>query len=274
MSHWENYEDSTGGGSDGGVDTRHSIGPGVRGDFPSILVASPGGGERLAGGDDYIITWTAPNAPGFAQSLSLSTDGGVSFASLAENIPSDAQRYRVTMPRVATTQGRIQLLATEPVSRNFMVAVSQADFTIGLNVGSNVDVSFVSSEKLDLNWSDTSSDEPPNTASGASRLIINLRIANQGNTPIVNPFLRVAEMNRHVLLTRDPKSRWSEGARLNINAGDDNTLSPGETADARLVVGLVSPKKFYMSAEIYGVPGQPIVPSNAVTIWTGKPRPR
>ncbi len=273
-SHWANYEDSTGDGNDGGVDTRHTIGPGVRGDFPSILVASPAGGERLSGGDDYIITWTAPNAPGFAQSLSLSTDGGVSFALLAENIPSDAQRYRVTMPRVATARGRILLLAVEPVSRNFMVAVSQADFSIGLNVGSIVDISFVSSEKVDLNWSDMSSDEPPSTANGASRLIVNLRIANKGNTPIVNPFLRVAEMNRHVLLTRDPKSRWTEGARLNIDAGSDDTLSPGETVDARLVVGLVNPKKFFLSVEIYGVPGEPIIPANAVTVWTGKPKTR
>lgn len=274
VSHWANYEDSTGDGNDGGVDTRHTIGPGVRGDYPSILVASPGGGERLAGGDDYMITWTAPNAPGFAQSLSLSTDGGVSFAPLAEDIPPDAQRYRVTMPRVATAQGRIRLLATEPVSHNFMAAVSQADFSIGLNVGSNVDISFVSSEKVDLNWSDTSSDEPQITASGASRLIVNLRIANRGSTPIVNPFLRVAEINRNVILTRDPKSKWTEGARLNVDAGSDNTLSPGETVDARLVVGLVNPKKFFLSVGIFGVPGEPMTPANAVTVWTGKPKTR
>ncbi len=270
---WANYEDSIGAGNNGGVDTRHSIGPGVRGDLPSILVASPGGGERLAGGDDYIINWTAPNAPGFPQSLSLSTDGGVSFAALAEDIPSDAQSYRVIVPRVATTRGRIRLLATEPVNRNFMIALSPADFSIGLNVGSNVDISFVSSEKVDLNWSDTSLD-PPETASGPSRLIINLRITNRGNIPIVNPFLRVAEMNRHVVLTRAPKSRFSEGARMNIDAGDDNTLSPGETVDARLVVGLVKTKKFYLSVDIYGVPSEPIVPASFVTVWTGKPRNR
>jgi carboxypeptidase T len=272
MSHWANYEGAAGEGNDGGVDTLHAIGPGVRGDFPNILVAAPGEGERLAGGDDYIITWTAPNTPGYAQSLSLSTDGGVSFASLAENIPSDAQRYRVTMPRLATAQGRIQLLAVEPVFRNFMIAVSPADFTIGVNVGSNIDVSFVSSEKVDLSWTDASPDEPPQSASGASRLIINLRIANRGNTPIVNPFLRVAEMNRHVVLTRDPKSKWTEGARLNLDAGSDNTLSPGETAEARLVVGLVKPKKFFLSVEVYGVPREPVIPASAITVWTGKPK--
>ena len=163
--------------------------------------------------DRYVITWTAPNAPGFAQSLSLSTDGGVSFASLAENIPSNAQSYRVTMPKLATARGRIQLLATEPVRNNFMVAMSQGDFSIGTNVGSQVDITFLSSERVDLNWSDTSSDEPPNTASGPSRLIVNVRITNRGSIPIVSPFLRVAEMNRQVLLTRDPKSRWTVGAR-------------------------------------------------------------
>lgn len=271
---WANYEDSTGSGSNGGVDTLHKLGPGVRGDFPSILVASPGGGERLAGGDDYIITWTAPNAPGFAQSLSLSTDSGVSFTSLAEDIPSDAQRYRVTMPRVATDRARIQLLAVEPVSHNFMVAVSREDFSIGVNVGSNVEISFVSSEKADLNWSDMSSDEPPDTASGASRLIVNLRIANKGSIPIANPFLRVAEMNRNIILTRDPKSKWTEGARLNVDAGGDNTLSPGETVDVRLVVGLLKPKKFYLSVELYGVTDQLITPASAVTVWTGKPKNR
>ena len=274
MSHWANYEDGNGDGNEGGADTRHFLGPGLRGDFPSILVASPGADERLAGGDDYVITWTAPNAPGFPQQLSLSTDGGSSFTPLAENIPSDAQRFRVKMPRVATARGRILLLATEPINRNFLIAVSQADFSIGLNVGSNVDVSFVSSEKVDLNWSDTLTSEPPSTASGASRLIVNVKVANRGNTPIVNPFLRVAEMNRHVLLTRDPKSNWTEGARFYVDAGSDNTLSPGESVDARLVIGLVKQKKFFMSVEIYGVPGEPVIPANAVTVWTGKPRVR
>ena len=273
-SHWENYEDSAGGGDSGGVDVLHVIGPGVRGDFPSILVGSPGPGERLAGGDDYVIAWTAPNAPGYPQLLTLSTDGGVSFATLAQNIPSDAQRWRVTLPRVATARGRIGLLAVEPVNHNPMAAMSAADFSIGLNVNSDVEISFVSSEKVDLNWSDTSPDEPPSIASGASRLIVNLRIANRSNTPIVSPFLRVAEMTRHVLLTRDPKSRWTEGARLNVDAGSDGTLSPGETVDARLVIGLVNPKKFFLSVDLYGVPGEPVIPASAINIWRGKPKTR
>jgi hypothetical protein len=273
-NHWDSYEDAIGNGNSGGIDTTHNVGPGVRGDYPSILVATPGGGERLAAGDDYIVAWTSPTTPGFTQSLSLSTDSGFSFAPLTDNIPADAQRFRVTMPGIATTRGRIRLLAIEPINHNFMAAVSTEDFSIGVNVGSNVDVSFVSSEKIDLNWVDMSTDEPPNTTSGASRLIINLTVKNRGSIPIASPFLRVSEMNRHVMLTRDPKSRWTEGARFYIDAGSDNTLSPGETANARLAIGLINGKKFFLSVNVYGVPDQPIVPASAADIWSGKPRTR
>lgn len=275
VSHWQNYEDSSGEGNVGGIDTQHVIGPSVRGDYPNILVASPNGGERLAGEDSYTVVWTSPNAPGFPQSLSLSTDGGVSYGPLAGNIPSNAQRYEVTIPRVSTARARVRLVAVEPASHNFLFAASQGDFSIGLNVGSSVDISFVSSERLDLGWSDTTSDDPPSTASGASRLSVNLKITNRGSTPILNPFLRVAELSRNVLLTRDPKSRWTEGARQTIDAGADNALSPAETVDARLVIGLVTAKKFFLSVELFGVAsGGTINPADAVNVWSGKPRTR
>ncbi|PYT04678.1 MAG: hypothetical protein DMF60_14535 [Acidobacteria bacterium] len=274
-SHWDNYEDSSAAGNDGGADIQHVIGPGVRGDFPNVLLASPNGGERLAGNERYTVVWTAPNAPGFPQSLSLSTDGGASYSLLVGDIPPNAQRYEVTIPRVSTTRARLRLLAVDPLSNNYLFAASEADFSIGLNVGSNIDISLASSEKLDVGWSDTAAGDPPSTASGALRLNINLKITNRGNTAIINPFLRVAELSRNVLLTRDPQSRWTEGARQTIDAGPDNTISPGETVDARLVIGLLTPKKFSLSVEMYGVAsGGAINPGDAVNVWSGKPRNR
>ena len=238
-------------------------------------MASPNGGERLAGGDDYTVAWTAPNVPGSVQSLSLSTDGGNSFFLLAGNIPSTSQRFSVTLPRVSTTRGRLRLLVVDPVFHNSTFAMSQADFTIGSNVDSNIDLTFLSSERMDLNWSDTSSDDPPTTASGASRLAIDIRITNRGSIPILNPFIRVAELNKNVLLTRDAKSSWGVTARQTIDAGNDNILSPGESADARLVVGLITNKKFFLSVDLYGVPsGGTILSSNPTNIWSGKPRTR
>lgn len=275
VSRWQNYENPSGEGNNGGIDTQHVIGPGLRGDYPNVLIASPNGGERLAGEDSYTVVWTSPNAPGFPQSLSLSTDGGQSYVPLAANIPSTAQHYEVSIPRVSTARARIRLVAVEPTSLNFLFAASQADFSIGLNVGSNLDISFVSSERLDLGWSDASSNDPASTASGGSRLTVNLKITNRGSAAILKPFLRVAELTRNVLLTRDPKSRGTEGARQTIDAGADNALSPGETVDVRLVIGLVNAKKFFLSVEVYGVPsGGTINPASAVNVWSGKPRTR
>jgi hypothetical protein len=219
--------------------------------------------------------WTAPNAPGSDQSLLLSTDGGFSFRTLSETVPPTAQRFEVTIPQLSTTRGRIRLVALDPASRNFIFAGSQADFSIGTNVGSAVEITFASSERMDLNWSDTSVDDPTNTLSGATRFAINLRITNQGSLPIVNPFLRVEELTRNILLTRDPRSGWAGGARMSIDAGPDNTLSPGETVEAHLVLGLTKAKKFSFTAGLYGVPlGGTINPADAVSVWSGKPKNR
>lgn len=274
-SFWRQYEDSTGDGHSGGTDIQHTLAPAVRGDYPSVLVATPNGGERLAAGDKYTVVWTAPNAPGSDQSLLLSTDGGFSFRTLSETVPPAAQRFEVTIPQLSTTRGRIRLVALDPASRNFIFAGSQADFSIGINVGSAVEITFASSERMDLNWSDTSVDDPTNTLSGATRFAINLRITNQGSLPIVNPFLRVEELTRNILLTRDPRSGWAGGARMSIDAGPDNMLSPGETVEAHLVLGLTKAKKFSFTAGLYGVPlGGTINPADAVSVWSGKPKTR
>lgn len=272
---WKNYEDSLSSGTSGGVDTQHTLAPGVKGDFPSVLVASPNGGERLAGGDFYTVVWTAPNASEDEQTLLLSTDGGFSFQPLTEHVPPSAQSFSVFLPNVSTARARIRLLAVDPASHSFIFAASRADFSIGLNVGSAADIQFVSSERMDLNWTDTSFEDPTDTESGSSRFAINLRITNQGSVPIINPFLRVEELNRNIVLTRDPRSGWAGGARLSIDAGSDNVLSPGETADARLVIGLLKAKKFSMSVALYGVPSQgSISPGDPVKVWSGKPKNR
>jgi hypothetical protein len=108
------------------------------------------------------------------------------------------------------------------------------------------------------------------------RLVVNLRITNIGGEEIINPFLRVAEVNRgNILLTRDAKSTPANGANQSIDVGSDNRLSPGETVQARLVVGLVSKKKFNLLVNLYGVPASgDIAPAAAVRVWNSKPKNR
>ena len=58
---------------------------------------------------------------------------------------------------------------------------------------------------------------------------------------------------REVLLTRDPQTLPGAGAQQALDVGNDGQLAPGESANLRLILGLVSKKKFVMSVELYGV---------------------
>src|SRR5205085_3880831 len=96
-----------------------------------------------------------------------------------------------------------------------------ADFTIGVNVGAKSEMTFVSSEKVDQNWTDTAFDNPAETQSGGSRLIVTMNLTNKGTVAIANPFFRVAELNRGILLSRDRKSKQVLGALQTIDVVDD-----------------------------------------------------
>ncbi|HJQ22684.1 MAG TPA: M14 family metallopeptidase [Blastocatellia bacterium] len=271
---WQAYEETGGAGAEGGTDAVHRMAPTLAGDIPNLVIASPGGGERLIGGEAYTVTWTLPRQAGFQpvqQQLYLSTDSGVSFTQLVENIPGSVEKYVLTLPKVATTTARLRVLAIEGTFGNALYGDSRADFIIGANVGANVDIALLSSEKQNVDWMENSGGQ---TTSGAMRLVMNLRITNRGGVAMASPFLRIADLSRsHVLLTRDPQTLPGTGAQQALDVGDDGQLAPGESVDVRLILGLVSKKKFAMSVELYGVGvGGTIAPAAATQVWTGKPR--
>lgn len=274
---WQNYEDSNDTGSIGGADNEHVLPPTLRGSLLNIFIAKPGGSERLAAGDGYTVAWTLPNGSGFIplrQELLLSTDGGVSFAHLATGLPGALEKFPITLPAVATTRARVRVLAIEGSIGNVLIGDGLADFTIGDNVGSAIDISFVSSEKVSQNWADALSEDATQGSSGSLRLLVNLKVANRGSETILNPFLRIADLNRgNVLLTRDPGSRPAAGALQTIDAGGDNALAPGESALVKLAVGLVKKKKFQLSLTLFGVPlSGSIGSAPPVTVWNDKPK--
>jgi hypothetical protein len=206
--------------------------------------------------------------------LYFSTDGGTSYARLVQGFHGGAEKYELQLPQLATARARIRLIVIDGTTRHALTGDSQADFTIGANVGSAARIDFVSSEKVVQNWSDSAFQGAQ--SSGSMRLVVNLRITNIGGEEIINPFLRVAEVNRgNILLTRDAKSTPANGANQSIDVGSDNRLSPGETVQARLVVGLVSKKKFNLLVNLYGVPASgDIAPAAAVRVWNSKPKNR
>jgi hypothetical protein len=273
---WSGYEDSIGEGSEGGIDKQHRLSPTLKGNGLMVFVGSPNGGERLAAGEPVTITWTLPRDSGFIpvqQQVWLSTDGGLNFAPITGDIWGIVDRAEVTLPQTATTSARVRIMAREGVLGNALFGDSANNFTIGANVNSATRIDFVSSELINQNWTDSSSELSP-AISGPLRLVINIRLSNAGQTGIVNPFLRVSGVTRNnILLTRDAGSSPSAGARQTIDSGEDNILSPGETAEVRLIVGLTGKKKFDLMMELYGVPlDGSITPGSAVRVWKGKPR--
>ncbi|MCI0485881.1 MAG: M14 family metallopeptidase [Blastocatellia bacterium] len=274
---WQNYEDREGAGQKGGPDIRHILSPSLREGFAFVFVATPETGERLAGGDTYSVAWTVSKSDNFIpvqHEILLSTDGGESFARIAEGIRGDVDKFQVRLPPVATGRARIRVLAREGVFGNTVFGDNQGDFRIGANVNSAVEIVFGSSERLDVGWTDSSSGGATPASSGPARLAINLKVINRTSTPIAYPFLQIASLSRNnVLLSRDVKTRPGQGALQSLDAGEDGLLSPGETAEARLEVGLVIMKKFKLWVNLCGVPtGGTISPGASVQVWKGKPK--
>lgn len=271
---WQSYEDANGEGTNGGTDAHHLLPPTLRGDFLNLFVGTPTGGERVVGGEPFTVAWTVSKESGFVpvrQEIYLSTDGGVNFALLVDNIPGNVEKFQLPLPRVATTQARIRVLAIEGTVGNAIIGDSHADFTIGANIGAGVGIKLDAAQKLNLNWTDSAGEVP---VSGSLRFVIDVTVTNNSNTPIANPFLRVVDLNRgNVLLTRDTKSNPATGARQTLDVGVDNLLSPGESVPVRLIIGIVSKKKFMFSLESYGVAvSGTINAGSAQTVWNKKPK--
>ena len=274
---WENYEDADGAGATGGTDRRHILSPTLNGVYPSLFVGAPAGGERLIGGEPYTVAWTVPRESGFIpvhQEVWLSVDGGVNFSPILQSVAGNADKAQITLPKTPTARARVRILAREGSFGNTLFGDSLIDFSICTNVGSGLEAAFVSSERVDRNWTDGPSEDYPSGASGPSQLTINFRITNRSQVAVANPLLRVVELTRaNVLLTRDIRPKPTAGSIQFIETGGDNMISPGESVEVRLMVGLVVRKKFNLSVEFYGVPvGGSIGAGSAVNVWKGKPK--
>jgi len=270
---WRFDEDASGQDGEGGIDLNHILSPGIRGDELVIYVASPRGGERYAGGDSYTASWSLPPAStGFVpgpQELLLSTDGGLTFSSLVSGLAPNAAKATVTMPRIATGTARLRVSARDARQQSASVlGDSESGFTIGSNVGAGVDVTTTSSQLIETEWSD-----PASGLSGSAQFYIDLVVRNRGNAPIANSFVRIVDLTKgNILLSRDANTNAGSGAIQSLNDGGDGTLSPGETIQVRLIIGLVKRKKFVVSLNAYGVPASPIGESEPAVVWQAKPR--
>jgi carboxypeptidase T len=268
---WNNYEDAGGAGWQGGTDREHLLPPTSREDDLVLQVGAPRGAERFAAGDVCEVAWTIPTSPGFIptqQEIWLSTDGGFLFAPVVTGLPPTADRRLMILPQASTTRALIRVFAR---GLNTTFGDSPGMFTIGTRVGSAAAISRTSSELIEQSWTDIASGA---ALAGPARLVVNTTLTNHGSTPIANPFLRVSEITRNnVLLSRAAGSFPGIAARQYVDAGGDGVLLPGESTQVQLHIGLVKRKKFLLSVEVFGVPGNAQgMSGNSVGVWQGKPR--
>ncbi len=102
--------------------------------LPAVSLVSPVGGERFTAGDAVQIRWTTNRSRlGFAN-ISLSFDGGLTYASIAD-YRQNFDVYDWTVPDIITTSARVRVQVTDGI--DFMAsAYSVANFEIVARIDS------------------------------------------------------------------------------------------------------------------------------------------
>ncbi|MEW6129813.1 MAG: IPT/TIG domain-containing protein [Acidobacteriota bacterium] len=98
---------------------------------PQVNVTAPNGSELVDTGSHFTITWEATdNIAVTKQDVLLSTDGGNSFAVIAQNLASDVNQYDWIAPLISTNQNvRVRVVAYDAAC-NVSRDESDANFTI------------------------------------------------------------------------------------------------------------------------------------------------
>ncbi|MBX7219151.1 MAG: hypothetical protein K1Y36_04330 [Blastocatellia bacterium] len=98
---------------------------------PQVTVLAPNGGEKLKIGTTAALRWLSTgNREIVSHEIRLSTDGGVSFPTqLATGLAGTAQAVTVTVPRLKTKKGRIEVIARD-LAGNLGRDASDANFQI------------------------------------------------------------------------------------------------------------------------------------------------
>ncbi len=98
---------------------------------PVVTLTAPDGGEALAVGAPYSITWTATDNAGVANvDLAYSTDGGATYPNAIATGIANSGSYSWTVPNTPTAQGRVRVTAHD-IHCSSAADASHADFSIG-----------------------------------------------------------------------------------------------------------------------------------------------
>ena len=94
---------------------------------PEITVITPSGGEKIASGREFSITWDAPNSNNVK--IEMSADNGSTWTTVAAIVPAADKLYLWDVPHVESDQFLIQITDTANQARR---NESDSVFTVGL----------------------------------------------------------------------------------------------------------------------------------------------
>ncbi|NBV14423.1 MAG: hypothetical protein EBS07_10200, partial [Sphingobacteriia bacterium] len=92
----------------------------------ALVLTTPNGGENLADGGLYSITWSANNLVNI--NLEFTSNNGSTWSSIVTNTPASAGSYLWTIPSVSTSMGRVRI--TDVVNPLTYIDVSDTTFSI------------------------------------------------------------------------------------------------------------------------------------------------
>ncbi len=96
---------------------------------PSIVLVQPNGGEDLASGSTYRVTWNIQHFPSASSSLYYSTDNGLSWNFIANTTDS---YYDWSVPSVESTECLVKVIAIKGMAG--VIDISNSAFTIHIPI--------------------------------------------------------------------------------------------------------------------------------------------
>jgi predicted methyltransferase len=223
---------------------------------PFVQLTSPNGGNTIAAGSIFNITWTYGNVSNV--NLELSLNGGSSWSSIVSNLPAGSGSYSWTVPASASATAKVRISNSANTSIN---DISDADFTIevapfvqltnpnGGNTiggGSSYNITWTSSNVANVNlelsvngganWTSIASSLPAATGTYAwtvpssSTSTAKVRISNSANTAIsdmsdanfsidLSPFVQLSNPNGGNTIAAGSiyNITWTYGNVTNVN---------------------------------------------------------
>ena len=116
----------------------------------ALLIKSPADGQVISGGDYFTISWESGNVENIK--IEYSSDGGVSWMTIADAYPTSASKYAWLVPAKPTLKGKLRI---SDIYNSAVASLSPGFFAISepyLNIQVDTTAALVVGNPFRLGW--------------------------------------------------------------------------------------------------------------------------